>query len=246
MTHAEVSSPSGGVPAAMTAGRRGQLALALQEAFTVAGRLRANRQVATSADAFREQIKALLGSADRDARRIGYSGEDVRLAIYAYIAFLDETVLRSSQPMFQGWTRKPLQEEVFGDHVAGETFFRNLDGLMARQDSEEVADVLEVYLLCLLLGFRGRFAANPEGIETAVSRIRERLHRIRGGGPVVGPDGRLPGGESPSTDRDPWLRRLLVAAAVIGGVAVLLFVAFRLSLGSAARDLQALAAGLLP
>ena len=36
-------------------GRRGQLAMALQEAFTVAVRLRADRQVAADADSFRAQ-----------------------------------------------------------------------------------------------------------------------------------------------------------------------------------------------
>ena len=47
---------------------RGRLALALQEAFTVAVRLRANRQVAADADSFRAQIRHLLSAADRDAR----------------------------------------------------------------------------------------------------------------------------------------------------------------------------------
>src|SRR5690606_3296362 len=87
--------------------RRGQLALALQEPFTVAIRLRANRQVAADADSFRAHIKQLLNAADREARRLGYDGEYVRLAVYAYIAFLDESVLNSEQPMFAAWPRQP-------------------------------------------------------------------------------------------------------------------------------------------
>src|SRR5690606_10520389 len=137
--------------------RRGQLALALQEPFTVAIRLRANRQVAADADSFRAHIKQLLGAADRAARRLGYDGGDVRLAVYAFIAFLDESVLNSNQPMFAAWPRQPLQEEIFGEHMAGENFFRYLDDLLARQDSEDLADLLEVYQLCMLLGFRGRY-----------------------------------------------------------------------------------------
>jgi type VI secretion system protein ImpK len=226
--------------------RRGQLGLALQEAFTVAVRLRSDRQVAASADAFREQVKFLLSAADRDARRAGYGGGDVRLAVYAYIAFLDETVLSSTQPMFQGWNRRPLQEEVFGDHVAGETFFRNLSDLMARQDSEDLADVLEVYLLCLLLGFRGKYAGNPDGLQSLVASIQERLRRVRGPAPLVGPDWALPPGESPPSSRDPWLRRLVVTVGIVLLMAVGLFLIFHFSLRSSTTDLRELTAGLLP
>ena len=219
--------------------------MTLQEAFTVGVRLRANRQVAASADAFREQVKTLLASADREARQLGYAGEDVRLAVYAYVAFLDETVLNSTQPMFEGWTRRPLQEEVFGDHVAGETFFRNLSELMSRQDSEDLADVLEVYLTCLILGFKGRYATQPEGIANLIGGLREGLHRIRGGVPPMGPDWDLPQGEALPATRDPWIRRLSLAAGAALLLAVILFVAFQLSLGSSIGDLRALADGMV-
>ncbi len=236
------SPPSG---ASAPAHRRGYLAMALQEAFTVGVRLRANRQVAASADAFRDQVKTLLAAADREARQLGYSGEDVRLAVYAYIAFLDETVLNSTQPMFQGWTRRPLQEEVFGDHVAGETFFRNLSELMARQDSEDLADVLEVYLTCLLLGFKGRYAQQPDGAQQVIAGLRERIHRIRGGIPEFGPDWDLPRGDAPPATRDPWVRRLSVAAGAALLLAGVLFVLFQLSLGSAVGELRELTRGIV-
>src|SRR5690606_17285143 len=94
--------------------RRGELALALQEAFTVAVRLRTNRQVAANAQSFRAHVKQLLDGAHRHAAHAGYNPELIRLAIYAYIAFLDESVLNSGQAMFAEWPRQPLQEEVFG------------------------------------------------------------------------------------------------------------------------------------
>jgi type VI secretion system protein ImpK len=225
--------------------RRGQLALVLQEAFTVAVRLRSNRQVATSAAAFRQQVKALLGTADREARQHGYGGEDARSAVYAYIAFLDETALHSTQAMFASWSQQPLQEEVFGDHMAGETFFRNLGELMARQDSEDLGDVLEVYLLCMLLGFRGKHATNPAALQVVVEGVRERLQRIRGMTPVVGPDWALPAGESPPASRDPWLRRLLLAAGGALLLAAVLYAGFRLSLGTQLAELRSLGTALI-
>src|SRR3712207_2923562 len=104
--------------------RRGQLALTLQEAFTAVVRLRSNRQVAANVEAFRAQMKQVLAAAEQEARRIGYAGDDVRYALFALIAFIDESVLNSSQPMFADWGRRPLQEEVFGGHTGGELFFQ--------------------------------------------------------------------------------------------------------------------------
>jgi type VI secretion system protein ImpK len=224
-------------------GQRGQLAMCLQEAFTVAVRLRTGRQSAARADAFRHHIKGLLATADRDARRIGYSGDSVRSAIYAFIAFLDESVLNSAQPMFAGWAKQPLQEEVFGDNVAGETFYRNLAQLLGQQDSEELADVLEVYLVCLLLGFRGKYAVNPGALESSIGLLRERLTRIRGDVAPFAPDWALPEGEAPPEARDPWLPQLLRAAAAAAVLAVLLFIAFRLVLGNSLAGVRALIAG---
>jgi tRNA A37 threonylcarbamoyladenosine modification protein TsaB len=100
--------------------------LALQETLTAVVRLRANRQVAADAGAFRASVKHMLATADQQARQLGYAADDVRLAIYAVVAFLDESVLNSGQPMFAEWPRKPLQDELFGGHIGGEIFFENL------------------------------------------------------------------------------------------------------------------------
>ena len=236
-----VSSPAPPPAAPAGSSRRGQMGILLQEPLTIAVRLQADRQVAASADAFREQVKGLLSVVDRDARRLGYGGDDVRLSIYSVIAFLDEIVLASRQAMFQGWNRRPLQEEIFGDHVAGETFFVNLAELGNRQDSEDLADVLEVYQTCMLLGFRGKFAANPEGLQGLLSGVAERIRRIRGAPPLVGPDAPLPLDESPPRLRDPWIVRLAVTTLVLLVLAVALFAIFRFLLGSQVTELETLA-----
>lgn len=221
---------------------RGQLALALQEALTATARLRANRQVASDPASFRSHMKRLLSAADSESRSAGYPPEDVKLAIYAVVAFLDESVLNSRQPMFAEWPQKPLQEEVFGEHMAGEFFFDNLRQLLARQDSEDLADLLEVYHLCLLLGFKGRYTGSDRGeLHQFTSTIGDKILRIRGGVAGLSPAWRLPADERAPKAKDPWVRRMGYVAAGILGIVVLQFVLFRLMLGPGVRDLRDIA-----
>src|SRR5258708_11391854 len=101
------------------------LALHFQEALTAIIRLRANRQTVSDAERFRRHMREALRAAGAEAQRSGYTMEDVKLAAFATVALLDESILTSQNPRFAAWPRKPLQEEMFGIHVAGETFFQN-------------------------------------------------------------------------------------------------------------------------
>jgi len=219
--------------AASSAGRAGQLALIVQELLTAIVRLRSNRQGPTDAESFRTHLKQLISRADQEARQAGYSQGDVRYALYAVVAFVDESILNSAQPMFRDWPRRPLQDELFGGHVGGEAFFQYLQQLMTRDPSPDLADVLEVYLLCLLLGFQGRYsAANRDELGLWTSRVRDLLTRMRGGTPPMAPDWAIPSGEVVAQTRDPWLRRLLLAGGGTLGVALALYVLYFIVLRS--------------
>jgi len=222
-----------------TVQRRGKLAVLLQEAFTASTRLRTNRMGAVDAASFRNNVKQSLTTADREARQLGYAGETVRLAVYALIVHIDECVLNSGNPAFQGWHGKPLQEEVFGDHRGGELFFENLRSLLTQPDTEELADLLEVYYLCLLLGFQGRYGGEDRGALSAVSREASgKIQRIRGVQGDLTPSWVLPRGEKVPKARDPWVRRIGIVAASVGAAAVLLFLVFAVALRPAAADLR--------
>ena len=213
--------------------RSGQLALIVQELLTAIVRLRANRQGPTDAESFRAHLKQLSGRADQDARQAGYSQGDVRYALYAVVAFVDESILNSAQPMFRDWPRRPLQDELFGGHVGGEAFFQYLQQLMTRDPSPDLADVLEVYLLCLLLGFQGRYSAtNRDELGLWTSRVREQLTRMRGGLQPLAPDWAIPSGEVIARTRDRWLRRLLYVGAGTLAVALALYVVYLIVLRS--------------
>jgi type VI secretion system protein ImpK len=235
----KVSSKAGGDAAPRA---RGHLALALQEALTATVRLRDNRQTATNAEAFRGRMKQTLADTERDARQAGYSSEDVRLAIYAVVVFLDESVLNSSLAMFADWPRRPLQEELFGGHTGGEVFFQNLHQLLARPESDHLADVLEVHQLCLLLGFQGRYTRMDRGeLRGLTLVVSDKIQRIRGRLGDLSPSWAPPPGEIVTTPRDPWVRRLGLAAGGTFVMAWLLYAAYRYSLFSQVTELSGLA-----
>ena len=105
----------------------------------------------------------------------------MKLASFALVAFLDESVLASENPVFADWPRKPLQEELFGTHVAGETFFAHLQQLLSRQDSPDLADLLEVHFLCMVLGFSGRYSGGYRSeLHQIMNVTADKIRRIRG------------------------------------------------------------------
>lgn len=218
------------------------LALLFQEPLTVVTRLRANRQVVRDADSFRGQMRAALSTAEQDAARRGYNAEDVRVGVFAIVAFLDESVLNSQNPLFADWPRKPLQEELFGVHVAGEIFFRNVERLLARPDSPQLEELLEIYELCLWLGFRGRYSSSGGGeLRAIAAQIADKRRRIRQVHPALSPHW-APTEETAPPIADPWLRRLTYGAIGSAALAVILFAIYKLTLGSSASALQAILA----
>ena len=114
--------------------RAENLALIFQESITAIVRLRVKTQPVTNADVFRSQMRQLLSAADQESRNRGYTAEDARLASFAVVAFLDESVLNLQNPVFADWPRNPLQEEMFGGHTAGEIFFQSVQRLLERAE----------------------------------------------------------------------------------------------------------------
>jgi type VI secretion system protein ImpK len=215
------------------------LALIFQEAITAIVRLRANRQPVTSADVFRAQMRQLLSNADQEARNRGYTAEDARLASFAVVAFLDESVLNLQNPVFAGWPRKPLQEEMFGGHVAGEIFYQSLQRLLERSESAQLADVLEVFHLCVLLGYRGKYGAGGQAeLKSQMDAVAQKIRRIRKDPGTLSPDWAPAAGVVVAAGVDRLFRPMLIAAAACVLLVLLLFAGFKMSLGSGVSNLQ--------
>jgi len=222
--------------------RLDNLALAYQNVLTVIVRLRAQRQTIADAQAFRQQIQGALRQAEKDATKKLYPQEDVRLATFAIVAFLDETILSSNAPVFSDWARMPLQEEMFGNARAGEIFFQNVDSLLTRSDSNGLADLLEVYLLCILLGFKGKYGLFGGGsVRPVADAISEKIRRIRGPLSGFSPVWSVPEGAVPTTTGDFWLRAAGITALLTCGIAFLLFLLFKLILANGLASINSLA-----
>jgi type VI secretion system protein ImpK len=213
--------------------RRPNLAFCFQELFTAIVRVRFNLQSVPNADAFRANAKDLIRMATQDAAGRGYTNEDVKVAAFAVVAFLDESVLTSKNQVFSTWSRMPLQEELFGEHMAGETFFQYVQLLLSRRDSVETVDVLEVYYLCMLLGYRGRYGSSGDGeLRAIMESIKGKTNRVRGGNLPLSPAWALPGDAPLPKRRDRWLRRLVWIAVLAAGLGIATFVASQLMLVS--------------
>lgn len=112
------------------------------------------------AEVLRARATRLLDEACRAGARAGWAEADLRAATFAAVAFLDETVQASAWSQKEDWLARPLQLELFGRYDAGEEFFVRLEGL--REAAASKAAVIELYYLCLALGFRGRYQFGDE------------------------------------------------------------------------------------
>ncbi len=99
-------------------------------------------------------------------------------AKYALAAFMDETVLNCRWPFKERWADNPLQLEFFGTYLAGEIFYDKLDEI--RQRPEAHPDLLEIYYLCMLLGFRGKYGVSgEEKLKLLIEQVSRELGSVR-------------------------------------------------------------------
>lgn len=142
-----------------------------------------NRYAPAGADELRIRIRAFLAAVERGAKKLSNpapSAEDVYLAKYAYCALVDEIVLTSQSAVRDAWARKPLQLELFGEQLAGENFFVRLDEL--RREGAARLQVLEVFHMCLLMGFQGKYMIEDgtEKLGLLCDRLGDEIAHLKG------------------------------------------------------------------
>jgi type VI secretion system protein ImpK len=135
--------------------------------------------------------------------------------------------------------------DLFGTLNAGETCFEYLSAIVKRRENKPAIDLMEVYLLCLMLGFRGRYRSDSGGQLQAWSEpMIEKILRHRGAGDVVElsrswfPEGAI---DLPAPSNH-MTRLVLSSSVAFIGVCLILLVAYSFLLGRGVSELARLAA----
>ncbi|MBA1245059.1 type IVB secretion system protein IcmH/DotU [Pseudomonas japonica] len=153
--------------------------------------VRKGRQATCIGD-FTASIEAFFIQLEREARAAHYSVEQVRDAQYALCAFLDESVLSTEDSeLRRHFELQPSQFRYFQVHLAGEGFFEKIETL--RADIQENLDVLEVYHLCLALGFEGKYSiGEKDQLRYLANTLGQDIARYRPASHALSTDWALP------------------------------------------------------
>jgi type VI secretion system protein ImpK len=185
------------------------------------------------ADLLRERIKRLLDKAGLEAARAGVAHEDVQAAKFAMVAFIDETILSSEWAEKDRWLARPLQLEIYDRYDAGEEFFVKLETLRGQRVHR--AEVLEVYYLCMALGFKGRYQLHDqERLRLIIEETYAELKRAPGMGVGVLSVHGKPRDQVATEVKSKLPAWMVVAAAAILGLIMYLGMSFYIS--STAQD----------
>ena len=127
--------------------------------------------------ALRASLRDQIESLQTSAMSADIPDTSVASAVYALCALLDESA--AATPWGGAWLENGLLKEMCGESGGGEGFFKRLDAITAAQSapSEDDADLLEFYDVCLALGFEGRYR-KAEGGRQALNHLRGGLYEI--------------------------------------------------------------------
>jgi type VI secretion system protein ImpK len=168
--------------------------------------------------AFADHMTRFLGDVDRNAKALGVPADDVTAAKYAFCAAVDEIILRSDYEIREAWETRPLQLRLFGDQLAGEHFFQRLEDLRAKGAVHLQA--LEVFHVCLLLGFEGRFALDgKDKLAYLTARLGDEIARMRGKSRGFAPHAERPDQivHKLGSDLSLWALSTVFAVVTLGG-----------------------------
>jgi type VI secretion system protein ImpK len=177
-----------------------------------------------------DQLKRLLTAYFKDFERTclshGKPADAVEQSKYALAAFIDETIINSESNCRETWIAEPLQTLFFNDNLAGENFFKHLEGLLP--DLKRNLEVIEVYYLALALGFQGRYRlSGPEVLPNVVRNLLKRIEGLKGAPPkAISPSAYVHPGVK---GREKSGRPLIIGSAVFLAVSVLLYVVMMLA-----------------
>lgn len=120
------------------------------------------------------QVTQEIQSFDNMARSRGCSPEAVLAARYALCAAIDEAVLNTPWGSSSLWSGQSMLSTFHQETGGGEKFFQILERIM--MEPAKNIELLELYSICLALGFEGRYRIMEMG-RSQLDSLRDELYR---------------------------------------------------------------------
>lgn len=152
---------------------------ATKDCFDAAIRIRNSDAAAVPPpEVLHHRLRGVVDEMLRRAAVLGFSHQDAQDMAYALVALLDEVALSRPEPYRAFWMSNLLQLQYFNENVAGDGFFQRLQAI--RKDPHR-AEVLQIYYLCMLFGFQGRYRIRGGELElmTLIDAVQKDLERAR-------------------------------------------------------------------
>ena len=184
---------------------------------------------------FRQEVLAALEKIESEAPEHGIEHEDAMEACYALSLFLDEQVAESDWVAKSQWAGEPLSVVRLQDPAGGANFFTRLESLGERQK-----DVREVFLLCLSLGFRGKYIdLEPTQQAAKLGEIRQKILRSIHARPLDSREVLFPEAYEPAepleNEAPPPPRWWLFASLGAVGLAIIIYVVLYVAAGNSPK-----------
>ena len=134
------------------------------------------RSTTTHADpeGLRRQLLDWIAEFEAMAGANGVPRPKVTAARYVLCSFIDEVIAQTPWAAGGTWAKRSLLQEFHEERWGGEKAFQLLERL--GQDAATNADLLELFWVCLQLGFEGRYRGVPNGrpqLEAIAERVLE-------------------------------------------------------------------------
>lgn len=174
-------------------------------------------------------IDRMLTRLEQRGRGLRYAEKQLEATKFALASYIDEMVLMADFPFHDEWEKYPLQLKYFGEHLAGVRFFERLNELL--KDVERQGDLVELYYMCLLLGYKGRFRDYFEDeLVDVVRQVEEALRQVNRLRTVAQSPHWLLDDQPGLREETKWPKWLLGLGTGSLGVGILAFLAFKLGI----------------
>jgi type VI secretion system protein ImpK len=194
--------------------------------------------VPSGATQLRTTIAGLFAGMRSKGAAAGIVPEDLTDASYAMMALFDEILVQTNWPGRAEWQKSPLQFEHFHENTAGENFFRRAE---AFSQQPHRVHVLQIYFICLSLGFQGRYAMGQLAeLEAFTRRISATVSASTLPSEILSPHGAPPEGDRSILKREAPIAALGIACLALALVVFcLLLLARTVQLSRALEPMRA-------